>query len=385
MSDRRGHILLAGVSTRALAESAARAGYRVTVVDAFGDLDLRAVADVVPLRHKGARPYGAATAARAASRVSAELVAYTSNFENHPAAVAVLSRGRRLLGNPPEVLARVRNPLALARALAAAGVAVPITRASAPTASLDARRWLLKPRRSGGGHGTRAWSRGQPVPRGAYLQERIAGPPGSIIFVADGRRAVTLGLTRQLVGHRAFGSQGFRYCGSLLAARKTVLFVRQAELYAACRGARGCRDRGVRLARAQRHRFHRPERRALPDRGEPAVLGVHGAGRTRHRPLALSSASRCLCRDAARSSRSRACASAGRRSCSRGTTSWWGIRRGGKPRIADVPHPGERIAAGRPICTVFAHAADGDRCTAALAAAADAVYHATARRARGAA
>jgi predicted ATP-grasp superfamily ATP-dependent carboligase len=384
MSDRRGHILLAGVSTRALAESAARAGYRVTVVDAFGDLDLRAVADVVPLHHKGARPYGAATAARAASRVSAELVAYTSNFENHPAAVAVLSRGRRLLGNPPEVLARVRNPLALARALAAAGVAVPITRASAPTPSLDARRWLLKPRRSGGGHGTRAWSRGQPVPRGAYLQEWIAGPPGSIIFVADGRRAVTLGLTRQLVGHRAFGSQGFRYCGSLLAARKTALFVRQGELHA----------RAVALADAVTAGFGLRGLNGIDfiaRNGVPYPIEVNPRYSAsmelveRATGLSLFRAHLDACAGTlpeAPEPSVRVCGKAivfARHDVLVGDPARW------KAEIADVPHPGERIAAGRPICTVFAHAADGDRCTTALAAAADAVYHATARRARGAA
>src|SRR5207247_5596976 len=35
-------ILIAGVSTRGFAESAARAGYDVVAVDGFGDLDLRA-------------------------------------------------------------------------------------------------------------------------------------------------------------------------------------------------------------------------------------------------------------------------------------------------------------------------------------------------------
>jgi predicted ATP-grasp superfamily ATP-dependent carboligase len=57
----------------------------------------------------------------------------------------------------------------------------------------------------------------------------------------------------------------------------------------------------------------------------------------------------------------------------------WGVE------LADIPHPGERIAAGRPICTVFARGRDGEACTAALATAADRVYRATARRARGAA
>ncbi len=51
-----------------------------------------------------------------------------------------------------------------------------------------------------------------------YLQERVAGTPGSILFLADGSRALALALSRQIVGERAFGAGGFRYCGSLMAA-----------------------------------------------------------------------------------------------------------------------------------------------------------------------
>jgi predicted ATP-grasp superfamily ATP-dependent carboligase len=384
MPDRRGHVLVAGVSTRALAESAVRAGYRVTAVDAFADADLRAVADVLPLRHDGPRPYGADAAAQAARSVSAALVAYTSNFENHPAAVAVLARGRHLLGNPPAVLARVRNPLLLARALAKRGLTVPITRASAPSASLDGRPWLLKPRRSGGGHGVVAWQRRLPVPRGAYLQERIAGAAGSIVFAADGRRAVLLGLTRQLVGERAFGARGFRYCGSLLASSDDTLFPRQSELLdraaalaqaaTAVFGLRGLNGidfiarNGVPLPIEVNPRYcasmELVERAAgvslfrihldacagrLPERPAPAprVLGK----------AIVFARDEVLIDDPAR----------------------WDAE------IADVPHPGERIAAGRPVCTVFADGRDGERCMAALSTAADGVYRATARRARGAA
>ena len=40
MTSPRGHrLLIAGVSTRAAAESAAEAGFEVTALDAFGDLD----------------------------------------------------------------------------------------------------------------------------------------------------------------------------------------------------------------------------------------------------------------------------------------------------------------------------------------------------------
>jgi len=144
----------------------------------------------------------------AARTVAADLVAYTSNLENHPAAVAALVRGRRLLGNAPAVLRRVRNPITLMRGFRARGLATPATRASAPAVGFNGRRWLLKPRQSGGGHGTLPWRRGLRVSRRAYIQERIAGVPGSIVFAADGRRAVLLGVSRQLIGERAFGGRG---------------------------------------------------------------------------------------------------------------------------------------------------------------------------------
>src|SRR5438034_876474 len=42
-------VLIAGVSTRAAAESAAQAGFVVTAIDAFGDLDQHASVRSVPL------------------------------------------------------------------------------------------------------------------------------------------------------------------------------------------------------------------------------------------------------------------------------------------------------------------------------------------------
>src|SRR5215210_8028261 len=139
MPDPRPHVLIAGVSTRALATSAARAGFRVTAADAFGDADLRAVADVIPVRANGATRFSARVAAEMALDSGVAFVAYTSNFENHPGAVATLARHRTLLGNAPAVLERVRNPIELAKAFATHGFAVPATRASAPP-TLDVRR-----------------------------------------------------------------------------------------------------------------------------------------------------------------------------------------------------------------------------------------------------
>jgi predicted ATP-grasp superfamily ATP-dependent carboligase len=385
MPDGRPHVLLAGVSTRAMAVSAHRAGYRVTAVDAFGDADLRAVADVIALRRVIGEGYGPEAAARAARTVGADTVAYTSNFENHPLAVTMLARGRRLLGNPASVLERVRNPITLMRALRRGGFAVPVTRASLPGPGGVARRWLLKPRRSGGGLGTSLWRPGRPVPRLAYLQERIAGVPGSIVFVADGRRAVPLGLTRQLVGERAFGAAGFRYCGSLLAAGGSPLFERQQALL----------SRAVLLARAATEAF--------------GLRGLNGLDFIAHRgvPLPIEvnprySASMELVERATDISlfavHAEACAGrlpdapappervhgkaivfAREDVVVRDPARWTGAD------VADVPFAGERIARGRPVCTLLADAVDGKRCIRALTAAAAMVYRDSDRGARGAA
>jgi predicted ATP-grasp superfamily ATP-dependent carboligase len=382
MPEPRRHAVIAGVATRAFAASAAAAGYRVTAVDAFGDLDLRAVAEVVPLRRDAGTPFSPRRAAAAARRVPAGLVAYTSNLENDPGAVAALARGRILLGNPPAVLAQVRNPILLMRELRARGFATPATRASAPPPGTSP--WLLKPRRSGGGHGVSPWRPGRRVGRGAYVQERIDGAAGSVVFAADGRRAVPLGLSRQLVGRRDFGARGFRYCGSLLASSGTPLFARQDELL----------ERAAALAAAVTAAFGL---RGLNGLDFIARCGV---------PLPIEvnprwSASMELVERATRIPmfEIHAAACAGRlptppRPSGRvyGKAIVFARRdvvvpqgRWTRARIADVPHPGERIRRGHPICTVLADAADGPGCLRALGAAAGAVYRATEARARGAA
>jgi predicted ATP-grasp superfamily ATP-dependent carboligase len=385
MAERRPHVLIAGVSTRALAASAARAGYRVTAVDAFGDADLRAVAEVLPVRRDGPARYTPAAAAAAAQAVAADAVAYTSNFENYPQAVSTLARGRRLLGNPPAVLTQVRNPILLMRALRQRGFAVPATRASAPPGALEPERWLLKPRRSGGGHGTTPWRSGRPVSRGAYIQERIRGVTGSIVFAADGRRAVALGLSRQLVGERSFGARGFRYCGSLLASEGAPVFQRQAELLVRATalanavtdafGLRGLNGLdfvargGVPLPIEVNPRYSASMELVERATGsslfvihvgacegrlpEPARLpvGVHGKAIVYARRDAVVS-----------------------------DPLGWRV-----PAIADIPHSGERIGRGHPICTLLADGPDAERCLRALVAGAAAIYRAVEPHARGAA
>lgn len=381
----RGHLLLAGVTTRALAVSAAKAGYRVTAVDGFGDCDLRAIAEVILVPRPLGR-YRPRAAAVAAAAVPATTVAYTSNFENDLAAVARLSQGRRLLGNPPEVLLRVRNPIELMRLLRGRGFATPDTRASPAPRSPGRAHWLLKLRRSGGGHGVRAWRPGQPIPRSGYLQERILGLPGSIVFAADGRSALTLGLSRQLVGDARLGASRFRYCGSLLATPTAPLFPKQEQLL----------DRAAAVVATVTREF--------------GLVGLNGidfiAKDGVPYPIEVNprySASMELVERAGGVSlfeiHARACAGMlplppilskrvhgkgilfARRDVRLANTRGWV----GRPSLADVPHSGEKISRGHPICTVFAEARSGEVCQRLLMQRAARVYRTVESRKRRAA
>ncbi|HEX7336474.1 MAG TPA: ATP-grasp domain-containing protein [Gemmatimonadales bacterium] len=376
-------LVVAGVTTRALALSASRAGYQVTAVDAFGDLDLRGAAEVLTLRQDSARRYSPSAAAAAAASVPADLAAYTSNFENYPDAVARLSRGRTLLGNPPAVLRRVRDPIELMRALRRRGFPTPNTRASCPS---DGGAWLVKPRRSGGGHNIVPWRGGRSVPRTRYLQERIAGRPGSIVFAADGRNAVLLGLTRQLVGDARFGSTGFRYCGSLLASEEVALFPDQDRLLGTAAALAEAVTMEFGLVGLNGLDFIAREGVPYPVEVNPRfsasmelIERAHGLSMFRlHEracrgtlPVAPGPVRRAFGKAIVFARRNVTLADTGR-----WLASTW---------VADVPHPRERIGRGHPVCTVFEEAGDAAACYRGLIRRADQVYHAAESRARGAA
>lgn len=360
MSDvSRTRVLLAGVSVRALAESAARAGFEVTAIDAFGDLDLQRVARVIPAPRDTQGRVDAPAVARATHHVDASIVSYVSNFENAPDAVETMARGRTLIGNLPAVLRRVRDPLSLARALSRLGFPAPAVRASAPLPT-DATPWLLKPRRSGGGHGIVRWRQGMPVPRSSIVQQRVRGVPGSIVFVADGEQACPLALTRQLSGDAAFGAEGFAYCGSILEPHHPGLLANAIEL--ARRVTREFALRGVCgidfMARdsvpyAIEVNPRPTASMELVERGTGcSVWLAHVAGCTGALVVTPTSASHA---------EGKAVLYARRPVVLGDTTRWLS-----DPDVRDVPAPGERIARGSPICTIFARGRTSALCYAAL-------------------
>jgi uncharacterized protein len=373
-------VLIAGVSTRALAESAARAGYDVLAVDGFADLDLVACTSGVVRARDGAGHFSAGRALSAARTLAADAATYVASFENHPDAVRALGRRLPLWGNAPAVLRRVRDPVRLARALARRGWAVPAVRTARPTPA-GRIRWLVKPHASGGGHGIAPWrGTATAVDARSYFQERIAGIPGSLVFAADGRRAVAIGFSRMLVGERAFGAAPFRYCGSILTGVDDVQFTAEAAVVARAIDRAGALAEAFSLVGVNGVDFVARSGVPYPVEVNPRYTAsmelvelLYGLSvfQTHARACAGELPAFDLAR--ARAERRGAIGKAvvyARRDTVLGDTRPWLE----DPTVRDVPHPGERIPRGGPICTVFARAENGAACHRALLARATRVY-----------
>jgi hypothetical protein len=308
------------------------------------------------------------TAAVAVARgLSAELAAYNGNLENHPAAVERLARGRVLLGNTPETLARARDFAALGRVARKAGLKVPATHPAGHTRTLTGgRTWLRKPLRGGGGDGVGEWAPGVPVRGHEMVQERIEGELASVTFAANGKEAVVLGIARGLAGDPAFGARGFRYCGSLFPFEAdAALRSRLHDLAQAATRTFGLRGlNGIDFI--------------LRD-GVPYVLELNPR---------YSGSMEVIERGLKRSAfeiHKAACAGALPRPPGPlparvfGKAILWarGDRQAGDTRpwlkrddVRDVPFPGDRFKLGQPICTVFAEGKDAAECYGRLVAAA---------------
>ena len=346
-------ILLISVSARMLAELGVRAGHDVVALDRFGDLDLqRLCPSVSVLRDLGGRG-GMAALVDAAEEIGAPSVIYGAGLENQPGLVARLASGRRLLGCPRETIERVRDPALLGASLRAAGLAYPLTFGArdAPSREKRSRRWLRKPVRGGGGRGVREW-RGGALDREVMVQEHISGLACSAAAVGDGRSAMVLGVSEQLIGHRGLGARGYAWCGNLVPPRLGKAQRRALDVAARtiCShlalefGLRGLF--GVDLVWDGEHAWvvevnPRPtgSLECVQAANEVGVFAAHlegCAGRLPSIPPA----------DIPRRAAGKAIVFA-TQDVRVGDTSGWPAR-----AIRDVPHPRERIAAGHPICTL---------------------------------
>jgi uncharacterized protein len=332
------NVLVVAVSARMIAQLATADGYRVTALDRFGDVDLRAIAE-------GATAPTSDALAALATGIEADAVVYGAGFENRPDLVRRLMYGRELLGTPPELLDAVRNPWAVGVAARAAGARAPETRSphDLPAVGPAGGAWLRKPRRGGGGRGVRPWAGGA-LRASEILQRRVRGMSCSAVAVGDGRQATVLGLTEQL--HLLCG---FQWTGNVtpprLPARELAGLGRQLRAVCAEVAARfGVRGAfGVDAVWDGRHAWV-VEVNPRP----PAGLELFGPGSFE----AHVQGARGLGLPAPGKPRATGCARVklvlfAHRDLRAPDPGWWpeGLMR-------DIPHAGELIRRGAPVCTL---------------------------------
>lgn len=374
-------ILLIGVSVRAVAESAHHSGYDFVALDAFGDLDLRSMGESYALTRDFQMPYHAASLYTASQQLRFDGVAYTANLENYPDVVKKFARRYTLLGNSPEVLKRVRDWPRLFEALSRADFRTPETIFHGEERSADrSHLWLRKPVRSGGGRGVSLVPGGRKPGRGYLLQEYIEGQPCSASFIANGREAVVIGMTEQIVGRSEFGAQDFRYCGNLLpldlppaqgsvsqvieqVQRIASLLTREFSLV----GANGLdfmlKDGEVVITEVN------PRYSASMELVERAyhlpVFDLHVRAITEsHLPEFSFLESQ---ENTTPAFYGKAILFAGKDGSAPDTETWLG------GSLRDIPHPGEQLRRGKPICTLLASGTTREECYDRLLARAEGV------------
>lgn len=232
-------LILIANSARAIAQSAARGGYRVLVLDAFADQDTLDCADClrVPLRGAGLDPARVRSTLeqRLADEVAAGRnlvgVVYGAGIESDPGLLDWITERLPLLGNSAEVLSLVTDPGRFFPLLDRLDIPYPESRMTPPPADHSS-TWLVKESASSGGQAIRAWDGVDPrTPTPHYFQRHLPGIPMSLLFIANGREPRVVGYNRLLTSD-VDAERPFLYGGALGRALLDARFGQTVEDYA---------------------------------------------------------------------------------------------------------------------------------------------------------
>jgi predicted ATP-grasp superfamily ATP-dependent carboligase len=395
-----GQLIILGASVRALTESAVRAGWAVHAADLFCDLDLQAIATTaVPVGHAtadAATGYPWSLLAAAEGFPPSIAWCYTGAIENHPDLIDAIARVRPLAGNPGDVVRRLRDPVQLAVAARAAGLSFPETMSSPDCIPRDG-TWLVKPLAGGGGRGIRRWTRdvaanhtadraNAPDQRHIWQRFMLGAPISASFCFAEGFTRL-LGVSQQLIGEPWCHAGPFAWCGAvalhtgsgqppvddrlvdqlerlggILAARFRPVGLVGVDLVVDAGGSVEVIEVNPRPT-ASMELFERSAAGSIAG-SHLAACGYAAPSRSRReQPLPQSAWTwaKAVLFAAAPTPVSQPL-------IDRLTyeTSPWTQADGGWPSLADIPRPGQIIAAGAPVVTIFAAASTPDAALASL-------------------
>jgi len=347
---RRGTLLIAAISGRALAAAAVEAGFEPLVADFFADADTQELAfacrKLPGYIAKGMqwRSLGPALDALASEAPSPLLgVVYGSGFEDRPKLLARIAERWPLIGNDASTVERIKAPENFFATLEQLGIVYPSTVTERPPKGAG---WVAK-RRGGAGGSHVVPSRLQKDAPNVYYQALIEGRAISALFLANGRKCRVIGFSEQWTAPAPL--RRFRYGGAVRPATlpKAAEFemARAVALVASAFGLRGLASADFVLR--ENHPFLleiNPRPGATLDIFAGAakpLLGLHvdavTLGRLPRETLAFEGAA------------ASAVVHAPNGVIVPRSMTWpaW---------AADLPKPGEQIDKQRPICTVLARA-----------------------------
>ncbi|MFN3477533.1 MAG: ATP-grasp domain-containing protein, partial [Candidatus Methylomirabilales bacterium] len=186
-------------------------------------------------------------------------------------------------------------------------------------------------------------------------------------FVADGSQCVLLGLSEQLLGDKAFGAQGFRYCGSLLGPLDRGF----EEIIAKLEGILQTMTQEFHLVGVNGMDFILREGEIYPIEVNPrytasmelierrdglCIFDLHVEACLGKLPFERSN----LKLKRSKTFFGKAILFAGRDLFVKGTEGWW------QKGVRDIPFEGDWIGRGKPICTIFAEGRNREECYGAL-------------------
>lgn len=208
-------ILIVGISTRAMAQSAVRAGYDVVSLDFFGDSDQPIGVDVKSLVrdfHKEASLYELAMCAHTLEK-NVDAVLVESGLENEPA-LQVLGLNCERWFNSRAAVQGVRDLGKLQEVFAGGRIKIPEIITHGQSLPPDG-HWLVKDSRHSGGMGVRDWKGKKRIGDFELLERFIPGQLASACFVANGKLASLLGLTLQFTGVPELNAMPYAWCGNV--------------------------------------------------------------------------------------------------------------------------------------------------------------------------
>lgn len=205
-------VALIGLSTRALARSARRAGLRALCLDLFADADTQEHATLAVRVDARKRGFGFAPKALIAAlerHAPAGLpVVFGAGFEDAAGLMAEIGRRHPIRGAAPETVTRLKDPFGFAELLASLGVAHPEVKEGGVEPFSG---WLSK--RIGASGGAHIHAADGRAGRRRYAQRLMTGSPFSALFLADGQHAHVIGFSEQWADPTP--ASPFRYGGAV--------------------------------------------------------------------------------------------------------------------------------------------------------------------------